>query len=197
MKVYRLSFCKSWSLLIVDFQIPLGNLLQIATLTSNSINSISKEIVLIVWKIHEFWLADYLFNRYFIEQDLRTIETIIFINFRSSRFTNLQSRGTRNFFVKLLLYSIYWVIDASQFRAVVAQFRIETKTYRQTFAYTSFNLKSIVLLIQNSSLSFNKDSTSKRSIDSIISLKNRPFVLDALKNDKFRRNNNSKDDRLF
>ena len=127
------------------------------TLFNISIQSINKNIVIIVWYFYEFCLIDHSLFKTLSQKFVQIVKILININFRSTK-----SSQTRNIKIltKSIDYFLNWITTSFVFRIVVLQFFAKIEQYRQSTIFQNFdNHKSIDSSIESSTIN---NSISKR-----------------------------------
>ena len=128
----------------------------------------SRQIVFIVWVIHEFRQANYRFTRILSSKIVRIIIAFIAINFEfSKRLTRIKLINASN-----LLYSLEWIINNFVFWVVCQQFYDDVQLYRQSQIYQNFVFKFIIILLFVVNFTLSKFSTTSNRRSTTIDVAN-------------------------
>ena len=154
--------------------------------TNTLIFIVNRNIVFLVWIIHEFRQAKHFYNRFLSQDDFRIVVVLIVFNKSLKSTREFEKRVFFKFFSQ-------WINDSIVFWNVCLQLQFDIEHYRQTFVYKNF--EQFKKSLRNNF--FFNDITSKRSFVSIL-LVSISFVSNtSFKANFFFRSNVSKTTRFF
>ena len=190
--IFENRWWKSFTSLLSDESLSQINTLMFFFIAISLFDLLNREIIITAFKIYDFQLTEHLFNRSLLSKNIRIVQIIIVIQFRSFKsYVSIQDRETRN--SNSILYSTHWITQTEIFSAVVIQFHLETEISRQTKIYRNFKFKRNSSF-KSSFIDIRNSKKSEHRLADLIILSRKHFVVSDVSRDlRFRSISNSKD----